>query len=947
MFRTLDVSTIPTLPALQSADVLLDDVESSIHAGAYREAKRLLAAHRERLAHAGADADAVCDAYEADLLVHAVKYEDARALVSRHGRAELAHALAGDTRALLALVHARLAFASGDYPQAIARYRAGLDELPAGGDGADAGALSRRLHYGLAEAFLFIHQPELAEDAIERCRAALAGSADRLIEGLSRRARAQLFHQRAELDAARRVGLDALERLAPWPLERAITHNLVANVANELGDPELRLQHRQAALASIEETDNRRWLGRLHHNLGDTLVQSGRLDEAEKVLVPWDKKSRRYHNLFERGTHHATVGELEMLRGRFERATELYALAVDELETYPGLQGETLFLMAQPLALSGRFDEALACLARALELAERTQRGSLQRMARTAIAETRIAQGAIDEAQSALNELSRIAEGTPSLPVTMHLLRVSGRLDAERGELERATVLLRRSRAIAFAMDAPAWSGRARIHVADVHARRGDAAAAREALDGAKTDLHALGIHAFDGEIAQVEASVGRASAAPPEPAAPPRDARATVLAAHVIELLESGESSAQVARSLANALGDLDIPARAISSVDRPDDNVLAVGRAFVAVDHWPESLEAQALLSLARRLCSGGPSGAFRASQWTMPPLADLDLIYASDAMHGIVAQLTRLRASSLPFLITGESGVGKELVARAVHRLSSRAGGPFVPVSCASIPQSLVASSLFGHKRGAFTGADRDNPGLARAAAGGTLFLDEIGEVPLDVQAQLLRFLENGEVLAVGDTKPARVDVRVVAATHRDLEQMVRDQLFREDLYYRLHVLHVHVPALRERPNDVPPLVAAFLRDANAHHGTSVRIQDDAVALLAAHPLPGNVRQLKHVVERLVVAAGEPGVVLRSHVASELGAAPSRTAPPSAPPGALAIPDEPRALHEVLAGVEREMIERALSRAGNVSAAAKELGISRSSLYDRMERLGISRE
>ena len=922
--------------------MLLDDVESAIHAGTYREARRLIAAYRER---GGDGAAAICDAYEADLLVHTVKYEEARALVSRHARAELAGALESEARALLGLVHGRLAFASGDYPQAIARYRAALEELPA--EGVDAGALARRLHYGLAEAFLFIHQPELAEDAIERCRAALAGTGDRLLDGLSRRARAQLFYQRAELDAARRVALDALDRLAPWPLERAITHNLVANVANELGDPELRLAHRQAALASIEETDNRRWLGRLHHNLGDTLVQSGRLDEAEKVLVPWDKKSRRYHNLFERGTHHATVGELEHLRGHFDRAIELYALAVDELETYPGLQGETLFLMSQPLALSGRIDEALACLARALDLAQRTQRGSLQRMARIAIAETRIDQGELDDAQASLNELSRIAEGTPSLPVTMHLLRVSGRLDANRDELDRAMVLLRRARAIAFAMDAPAWSGRARIQLADVHARRGDALAAREALEGAKADLHGLGIHAFDGEIARVEQSVGRASSVPPQPAPAPRDAKSTVLAAHVIELLESGEASAQVARSLANALGDLDIPARVVSAIERPSENVLAVGRSFVAVDHWPESMEAQALLSLARRLCSGGASGAFRASQWSMPPVADLDLIYASDAMHAIVAQLTRLRASSLPFLITGESGVGKELVARAVHRLSARAEGPFVPVSCASIPQNLVASSLFGHKRGAFTGADRDNPGLARAAAGGTLFLDEIGEIPLDVQAQLLRFLENGEVLPVGDTSPVRVDVRVVAATHRELEQMVRDGLFREDLYYRLHVLHVHVPPLRERPADVPPLVAAFLREVNAHHGTSVRIQDDAVALLAAQPLPGNVRQLKHVVERLVVAAGEPGVVLRSHVASELGGVTSGGAAPSTPPAAAGlVADDGRSLAEVLAGVERQMIERALARAPNVSAAAKELGISRSSLYDRMERLGIVR-
>ncbi len=920
-----------TLPA-----VLDLDIESAIRSGAYREARRLIAARR------GKDRDpsaaAALDALEADLCVNLVEYEDARACLSKHAMAEREAGLGSSVRALLRLVQGRLAFASGDYPQAIARYRVGLDEATAN----DAGAVRRRLWHGLAEAFLFIHQPEMAEDAIEQGASELIGASDRLVAGLFQRARAQLLYQRADLEAARRAAHDALGQLDAWPLERAITHNLIANIANELGDPELRLRHRQAALADAKLTENRRWLGRLHHNLGDTLVQSGHLAEAEEVLIPWDRKSRRYHNLFERGTHHATVAELEYWRGHFERAVELYALAVDELTTYPSLQGETLLLMAHAVAATDRPEQALTCLRRALALAEQTQRGSLQRMARLAIAEHHIEQADLDAAQAELDELSRIADGTPSLLVTMHRLRVQGRLDAARGHLDQAAVLLERSRAVSLATDSPAWAGLAQLHLAQVQAALALGKEASDGLKGARRDLHALGIHALDALIEEIAAAVRRPSAVPPLPGA---NTRSTVLATGVFELLESGESGSALARALASALTAVGIPARVGEpGKTRAEARAVAVGQAVVEVDRWPQTVEAQVLVSLARRLSGAALVGASRDKGVAAASLGEIGLVGTSEAMRRVVAQLTRLRASTLPLLVTGESGVGKELVARASHRLSARAARPFVPVNCAAISSTLVASTLFGHKRGSFTGADRDSPGLVRAAAGGTLFLDEIGEVPMDVQPQLLRFLENGEVLAVGDTEPERVDVRVVTATNRDLAQMVQEKTFREDLYYRLNVMRLHVPPLRERAEDIAPLAMHFLEEANARQGTHVRMQQEAVSLLARHPLPGNARQLKHIVERLVVAAGPDGTILRSQVEEETGAVvPVRG---DTADWLNAVSDEPRALHEALAAVERRLIERALERAGSVAGAAKELGISRSGLYDRMQRLGIDR-
>jgi DNA-binding NtrC family response regulator len=211
----------------------------------------------------------------------------------------------------------------------------------------------------------------------------------------------------------------------------------------------------------------------------------------------------------------------------------------------------------------------------------------------------------------------------------------------------------------------------------------------------------------------------------------------------------------------------------------------------------------------------------------------------------------------------IITGESGVGKEVVARAIHDLSSRAGRPYVTFNCAATPRELFEGQLFGHRKGAFTGATSDQPGTIRAADGGTLFLDEIGELPLDMQPKLLRFLENGEVSPLGERRPVTVDVRVVAATHRDLEALVRQGRFREDLYFRLQVIPLRVPPLRERREDIPALARHFLRELGPK-GRAPVLAPDALAVLTAHDWPGNVRELRNVIERTLAFAPDAAVL-----------------------------------------------------------------------------------
>src|SRR5436309_902334 len=241
----------------------------------------------------------------------------------------------------------------------------------------------------------------------------------------------------------------------------------------------------------------------------------------------------------------------------------------------------------------------------------------------------------------------------------------------------------------------------------------------------------------------------------------------------------------------------------------------------------------------------------------------------------MARVVEQIQRLQGNDLPVLITGESGTGKELIARAIHVGSHRSATTFLPYNCTTTGRDLADSQLFGHRRGSFTGAVADQPGLVRTAAGGTLFLDEIGDLPIDVQPKLLRFLEQSEIMPIGETRPQKVDVRVLAATNADLEQKVADGQFREDLYYRLAVIRIHVPPLRERREEIPHLTTFFLREASERLGRpDIQLSSEALDAFAQYRWPGNVRQLKNEIQRAVALSVAGGIVEAAHLSPELG-------------------------------------------------------------------------
>ncbi len=315
---------------------------------------------------------------------------------------------------------------------------------------------------------------------------------------------------------------------------------------------------------------------------------------------------------------------------------------------------------------------------------------------------------------------------------------------------------------------------------------------------------------------------------------------------------------------------------------------------------------------------------------------------LVGESAVMEELRALITRIAPTDARVLITGESGTGKELVAAAIHRRSGRADRPFVTVNSAAIPRDLVESELFGHEKGAFTGAGERRLGRFELADGGTLFLDEVGDLGLEAQAKLLRVLETGVIERVGGERPITVDVRVLAATNKDLTRATREAKFREDLLFRLNVLPVHIAPLRERVEDVPPLVRHFLSRQASRLGRTLAVDTGALQLLGTYPWPGNVRELGNLIERLaILAAGD--VITAAEVTRVLPADGASAA--RATRAALDAGDSDVPLVAALDQYERQLIAAALSAAkGNVADAARRLSTDRANLYRRMRRLRL---
>jgi PAS domain S-box-containing protein len=310
--------------------------------------------------------------------------------------------------------------------------------------------------------------------------------------------------------------------------------------------------------------------------------------------------------------------------------------------------------------------------------------------------------------------------------------------------------------------------------------------------------------------------------------------------------------------------------------------------------------------------------------------------ELVYRSEAMESVMELVRTVAQTDVTVLITGESGTGKELIASELYQGSARRDKPFIKVNCAAIPAELLESELFGYEEGAFTGARRSGKaGMFELADTGMILLDEIGDMPLTLQTKLLRVLQQRELIRVGGSRPVKLDLRVVAATNKNLREEVRQGRFREDLYYRLNVVPIELKPLRERQTDIPLLAERFCRDFCKKYGRDMRITPDGLQLLTEYPWPGNIRELENLIERLIVTNGEGGAVTRGHVLAALSSSGSFHGS-SAAAGTL---------KQQVSAYEREIVLQAVKREGSIRRAAKALGVDHSTLVKKLRQYGLA--
>jgi hydrogenase-4 transcriptional activator len=874
-------------------------------------------------------------------------------------------------------LHGKLAIAKGEPSRGIALLGKALKAAERAHDSRAIGLA----HYELGRCYRQVGDTAIVRDHIAQAASALHAVGDSRNLALVHSLSGVTLAQEGRLDEAM-AALRQAERLAMMVRAGDVVATICGNQANVA-----MMQHRhEQALALAErsvelqeDSGTPHGLGIALASLGQISVRLGNLRRAEQALNrALDVRSPLQFMRETTGAVFDTLAQIHMIRGNHEDASRALQRSREAYgDSNRWYQWSVLVLEAR-LAL--RRGDAAAAQATATQIARSEDAPPAYALQAELIAvEALLASGRRDESEQRLQEMSSLIPAAGMSSTWGEFLRLRGRLHAQAGRATEAYHDLGQSVSVFDLLGERYQAGLSHLELGKLAAAAGarsrasryllDALAIFESLD-AVPDLNEaraaiegmptaatgafLGIH-VDGEAPLVhrivDAAVTPALLAKEGTTAllEACDAQAAVIftqprpgEAHVVASAGcDGETARAIAASAVRATGraasllavqpigkDGDAPRYAVVSGVRPfAPSVLQRFRTLCAV------------LRQGFELCSVRERPSEPVVGTVERPLEPLipGFVCSSAAMQRVTDQIQRLQGSDLTVLITGESGTGKDLVARAIHAGSPRGDGMFLPYNCTSATRELADSQLFGHRRGSFTGALADQPGVIRSAAGGTIFLDEIGDLPIDVQPKFLRFLEQGEILPVGETRPIRVDVRVVAATNADLEQRVSEGTFREDLFYRLSVIRIHVPPLRDRREEIPHLATFFVREASERLGKpDVRLSAETLDLFDAYSWPGNVRQLRNEVQRAVAMTAAGGLI-----------SPELLSPIFA--GSTDSPSPRRARNVTLAAaverLEREMIDGALERtSGNVSQTARLLGLTRRGLYLKMDRLGI---
>ena len=888
-------------------------------------------------------------------------------------------------------LHGRLAAVRGDQSRGIALLGRALKHAELALDSRAIGLA----HYELGVCYRQVGDAAIVREQINKAIPALNAAGDRRALAQAHSLSGIVYAQAGRPDEAMAAFRQA-EQLATVAQAEDVLGLICGNQANvEL----MRHRHEQAlalarrAVALQERAGSQHGLAIALATLGQTCVKLGDLEGAERALRRAQGVKTPVQANETAGAVFDTLAQIHLVRGNFDDASRFLQEAGRAYGTY-GIQANRWYewsvrLLTARLALRrGQAQDALETAESVSNTANVPPGDAMQ--AELLATEALMAADRLDDAEQRLVVISARLDPRLTPGAWGEYLRLRAAVHCRRGRNTDAYHDLSQSASVFDLLGERYQAALSRLALGRLMARAGARSAADRHLKEAASVFEALGATA---DLADAQATVPQLPAETSgEYLASPGEAddvvvRRLVDAAVIGDLLAletatafleassgdaaviflrspgqdihvvaqagcDGEAALALARSAARgssygqgellieSLGhDGDDLRLAVVACARPIGPLVARRLRMIA------AVSRQGFALCGTRDRSGRTAGAdaLRSIETLLP-----GFICASAAMGRVVEQIERLQGNDLTVLVTGESGTGKELVARAIHLGSMRHGGMFLPYNCTTTTRELADSQLFGHRRGSFTGAVNDQPGLIRSATGGTLFLDEVGDLPLEVQPKLLRFLEQGEIMPVGETRPQRVDVRVVAATNADLEQRVAEGKFREDLYYRLTVIRIHVPPLRERREEIPHLCALFLREACERLGKpDVQLSSEALDLFSQHWWPGNVRQLRNEIQRAVALSPAGGLVMPDQLSpgfaalrgEELGS-PAALSRAAAPPLRTDIP-----LQVAVDQLEREMIRATLDRsAGNISEASRLLGLTRRGLYLKMRRLGL---
>lgn len=777
-----------------------------------------------------------------------------------------------------------------------------------------------------------------------------------------------------------------------------ILHNLGATFDEaHLGERQQSVAYTKRSIEYLEKGGRRDFLILAYNNLGDALRYSGLWEEAIENLNKAIEIAQSFTGadhitmagvLSNEATARTTLAEIMCAKGEFSQAEAQIQKSLDLIKDHPDkwLESNALRVLSSIYQGKGQVAEALKTLRQALHLS--TSIGDLHglTLAQVALAEIHFSQGRYDQAREYLELAQERLKEEKSLYISGLIQRLSGQIEAALGLLAEAKQHISQSISIFATTEIPYEAACSHYQMGLLLKKAGDYTGARDHLLKAKDTFEKLGAKPYIEAARDALASIIGSSPPASAPGSDVSQARATATTDALLmqRLIEASASRELLLEELASVVYE-NFPAGAVAicklredgepdvliskGIDASQAKKLGQARSGeVHVARLSDGSEAplalyvranqrfdfdrlQPLLKQVElgleacrlRAAARAPSAPAKPEhrvQVVMP-----GFIVASPAMFEVLDKIHKIRTSDVTVLITGESGTGKELVARAIHAESARAKAVFLAFNCTATPKELIDSQLFGHRRGAFTGATTNYPGIIKAAEGGTLFLDEIGDLALDVQPKLMRFLQEGEILPLGETRPIKVDVRVIAATNTDLERAVEEGRFREDLFHRLNIIRIHVPPLRERREEIPVLAEHFLEQCASRYGKrNISLSSEAMDALVRYDWPGNIRELRNEIERAVTYASDGARIMAKDFSPQIHGALNSYAKEGPRPDGRRSPVK---LREAVAELERRLITESLARNGyNISRTAAELGLSRRGLRLKLLQLGIEK-